>query len=74
MAKADEIGKRVRRVREQRGLSQQALADAADLQQTHVARLERGRHDPSLRVLRKIALALDVDLGALVTDSPDAPA
>lgn len=56
----------LRRLREERGLSQEALAHAAGLNMTHVARIERGEREPGIRTVAKLATALDVDLGPLM--------
>jgi ribosome-binding protein aMBF1 (putative translation factor) len=68
MASKVVIGQRVRGLREKAGLSQQALADHLSWDQPHLARIERGRVEPSLKSLRKLADFFGIDLGALVTD------
>jgi DNA-binding XRE family transcriptional regulator len=45
-------------LRQKRGLSQQALAKRAGMQQPAIARLESGR-SPSLGILKRVAAALD---------------
>jgi DNA-binding XRE family transcriptional regulator len=56
----------VRVWREHRGLTQQALADAAGLSQTVVARIESGKRQGSVKTLRAIADALAVGVDDLV--------
>jgi transcriptional regulator with XRE-family HTH domain len=46
-------------------LSQEELADRAGLDRTYVSGIERGRRNPSLRILQRIADALGVDLDVL---------
>lgn len=53
-------------VREQRGLTQQALADMVGVKRTAVARLERGDHAPTMTTVLKLVQALDA---RLVVDS-----
>lgn len=49
-------------VREQRGLTQQALADMIGVKRTAVARLEGGDHAPTMTTLLKLVQALDAKL------------
>lgn len=61
---------RVKVVRKKLGLSQEALADAADIDRTYVSQLERAKVNPSLAVLVRIAGALNVTVSdLLVADS-----
>ncbi len=57
---------KLKRLREQRGLTQEALAQKAGISRAYLARLEMGRHDPHLSRLRKLAKALGVKVGRLV--------
>ncbi|GEO80708.1 hypothetical protein ROR02_08390 [Pararhodospirillum oryzae] len=47
------------------GLSQTALAKSINTSQPRIARLEAGREDPGLQVLRRLAQALRVDMNTL---------
>lgn len=62
------VGKNVRRYRRSKGLTQEQLAFAAEIDLTYVGGIERGRRNPSLLVLARIADALAVPLFKLVTD------
>jgi transcriptional regulator with XRE-family HTH domain len=55
----------LRRVRKKRGLSQERLAHAADLNMTHVAKIERTEREPGVRTISKLAVALDVSAADL---------
>jgi len=55
-----QFGKSVRRLRLQRRLSQETLAELAGLHATYVGRIERGRQNISLANIGKIARALRV--------------
>ncbi|MEU5407804.1 helix-turn-helix domain-containing protein [Nocardia asteroides] len=59
---AFELGRTIRKIREDRGWSQSTLADAAGMTQSAVARFEAGGTVPSLPVLERLARALDADL------------
>jgi len=60
------FGTTVRQLREQRGWSQEVLAEYADLNRSYIGELERGKAIPSLLTLKKISLALGVSLSNLV--------
>jgi ribosome-binding protein aMBF1 (putative translation factor) len=64
---AYELGRTVRALREQRGWSQAQLAAAAGMTQSAVARFEAGGTVPSIRVLDRLAQALDAELTVQVT-------
>jgi transcriptional regulator with XRE-family HTH domain len=55
------IGKNLYRVREDRLMTQQELAEAADLNLSTVMRIENDRVEPRFSTIRKLARALDVD-------------
>ena len=54
------LGEFIRSQRLLAQLSQRELARLADLSNPYVSQLERGHHDPSIRVLRAIAEALNI--------------
>ena len=51
------------------GLSQEALALAADVDRTYVSQIERCVGNPSLQILAKLARSLDLDVAALLDAS-----
>lgn len=53
-------------LRRQRGLSQDALADATDLSRPYISQLERSLKSPSLRIVARLAEALDVSLSEMM--------
>jgi transcriptional regulator with XRE-family HTH domain len=59
------FGANLRRSRTDRGWSQETLAHAADLNMTHVARIERGEREPGVRTISKLAVALGVSAAVL---------
>ncbi len=62
-----ELGARMRARRNELGLSQEGLAAVAGLHWTFVGQVERGRRNISLHNLLKLAQALQIDPGELVT-------
>jgi transcriptional regulator with XRE-family HTH domain len=62
------LGKNVRRLRQQRGLTQEKLAFEAEIDLTYVGGIERGKRNPSLLVMARIADALSVTLPKLLSD------
>ncbi len=59
------LGKRIRDLREERGLSQERLAELANMHENHVRRIEGGTANPSYLVVGRIARALGVSPSAL---------
>lgn len=55
----------LRRLRQERGLSQERLAHSADLNMTHVAKIERSEREPGVRTVAKLAKALQVSASEL---------
>lgn len=54
------VGANIRRLRKERGLSQEALAGEAGLAMRHLGRIERGEGNPTVAVLGKLADVLGV--------------
>jgi transcriptional regulator with XRE-family HTH domain len=62
------LGNNVRRLRQQRGLTQEKLAFEAEIDLTYIGGIERGRRNPSLLVMARIAEALSVPLTKLLCE------
>jgi ribosome-binding protein aMBF1 (putative translation factor) len=60
--RAYEVGREVRRLREEAGLTQRQLADRAGMTQSVIARLEAGGTEPTLATLDRVAKALGLEL------------
>jgi transcriptional regulator with XRE-family HTH domain len=60
------LAARVRTLRAERGLSQEALAYEAGIDRTYQSQIERGVGNPSLKVLCAIAVALNIELNDLL--------
>jgi transcriptional regulator with XRE-family HTH domain len=65
------IGRRLRSLREVRGLSQARLAEAVGCSSHFVSGIERGVDSPSLLTLERLARALDTSVAALVDERRD---
>lgn len=63
-----EFGARVRRLREELQVSQEAFASRCGLHRTYYGGIERGERNVALRNILRIAHALGVDAGDLVRD------
>jgi len=59
------LGARIREIRHQRGLSQEAFADACGLHRTHQSLLERGKLNVKIHTLRLVARELKIPLSEL---------
>ena len=55
-----DFGKRLRKLREEKGWTQEDLADKAGMHFTYIGQIERGVRNPSLINLYKLARALGV--------------
>jgi transcriptional regulator with XRE-family HTH domain len=55
------LGANLRRIREQRGLSQEAFADAVGVHRTYMGGLERGERNLTLKSVERIASWLEVE-------------
>ena len=60
------FGSNVRKVRQQRKLTQEDLASVAHIDLTYVGGIERGKRNPSLLVMGRIAEALSTPLVKLL--------
>ena len=65
-----DIGQRIRHYRKACGLSQEALADKADISVTHMSHIETGNTKLSLQVFADLAAALHVSAYDLLFDAP----
>ena len=60
-----QLGYRIRYLRQNKGLSIEALALEAEINRNYLGDLERGMRNPTVMVLNKIAKALEIDLSTL---------
>lgn len=62
------LGRRVREIRERRGMARKVLARDADVSERYLAQLETGEGNVSIVLLRRIAAALGASLGELLNE------
>ncbi len=62
------LGERIRELRKERLLSQEKLAELAEIHVNHLRRIELGQANPTYLVLLRICAALDVTLPQLLTE------
>jgi len=67
----EQLGKRITYLRKQRKMSQLDLAMESEINKNYISDLERGRRNPSLMILSKIAIALKIDLSTLLQGVQD---
>ena len=68
MQEAQLFGRRLRELRKAKGLTQEALAEAADLSGNYISDLELGLKVPSLTILVRLSEALDIGTPELLAD------
>jgi XRE family aerobic/anaerobic benzoate catabolism transcriptional regulator len=69
----ERLGDRVRRARNQRGMTRKALAQHAEVSERYLAQLESGDGNISIVLLRRIARAIGTRLSQLVSEEADPP-
>jgi transcriptional regulator with XRE-family HTH domain len=65
----DVFGEYLRQQRRQANLSLRELAAHTQLSNAYLSQLERGQHEPSVRVLRQLSSALDVSVATLLAQA-----
>lgn len=60
------LGTNLRRLREAKGLSQEAFAFEAGIHRTYVSDIERGARNPTITVVENLAVALGVTASELL--------
>ena len=63
---AQAFGAAVRALRTERGIAQESLAHLAGIERSHMGKIERGEHLPSLAIILKVAAALKMSATALM--------
>ncbi len=60
-----EIGSRIKQLRIKKGLSQEKLAELAELNMSYIGQVERGEKNPSVETVYRICRAMDADMSQL---------
>lgn len=68
--KLDVVITRIRKIRIEKGISQQELANIANFSQSFLANVESGKKKPSLLTILRIAEALNVNPRDFFSESP----
>ena len=63
------IGKEIKRLRKQAGLTQQQLADNAGIPQQHVCNLEKGNYIPTLKTMDSLLFAMGLTVEIVPLDT-----
>ena len=59
------FGQRLAKIRKQKGVTQEKLAEVVDVHRTYIGFIEQGKRNPSIGNIYKIAVALKVDIKKL---------
>lgn len=62
------FGKKLKRLRLEKGISQESLALSADLDRTYIPSIEKGERNVSITVVEKLANALNVNISEFFKD------
>jgi transcriptional regulator with XRE-family HTH domain len=65
-----EFGDALHRLRTKAAISQEELAELASLDRTYISLLERGRRNPSLTCINRLAQALNVEVEQFFNGAP----
>lgn len=61
------LARNITRIRKERGMTQAILAETAGVNETHIGNIENIRNSPSLEIINRLALALEVAVAELFT-------
>ena len=68
-APAQAFGAAVRAIRIEDGIAQETLAHLAGIERSHMGKIERGEHMPTLAIIFKIAGALECSTAVLMSEA-----
>lgn len=60
------VGANLRKIRDQKGMSQQILADTSNIAKSTIQRIEKGTLNPSILTLKNICNALNIEVSELI--------
>ena len=61
-----QIGKRVKELRQSKGLSQEALAHLTELDRTYIPSIEKGERNVSIEVIQRFSVAFGITISELL--------
>lgn len=67
----DTLGTNIRLYRQQKGLTQESLAEKLDVSSSYIGYVERGQKSPSLQLMERISEVLEVEPALLLSKSDD---
>ena len=65
------VGRNVRRIRQEKGLTQEAFADCSGFSQQYISGLENGQRNPTVVTIYELAQALGVNHLELLRPGPE---
>ncbi|NDV63354.1 helix-turn-helix transcriptional regulator [Puniceicoccales bacterium CK1056] len=69
MTPSEQLGRVIRRLRQENGYSQEDFAAVCDVHRTYMGQIERGIGNPSLQLLVRIAKSLGISLSQLIQEA-----
>ncbi len=66
---AQAFGAAVRALRTEHGIAQETLANQAGIERSHMGKIERGDHAPTLAIIFKIARAMECSTAVLMVET-----
>ena len=67
------IGEKIKKVRKDKGIQQKAVAADVGLDQSNYNKIENGKREPSVEVLKKLSVILGVTVDDLINPDNDIP-
>lgn len=68
MIREDQIGRRIKKLRIERNLTQEALAQEAGLTKGYLSKIENSKNSPPVSTLISLAKALDIDINGIFSE------
>lgn len=65
------LGKRLRKVRKERGFTQERLSEASGVSVRHIAKIEKGVINPSYEILSALVTAMGVTFDAILSPTTE---
>ncbi len=65
------VGRNVKRIRQEKGLTQEQLAEVSGFSQQYISGLEQGRRNPTVVTVYELAMALGVSYMELLRSGED---